>query len=203
MGARMLKLIARLLLCMLPLIAKESAMAYEEPSYELLSATEQYEVRRYYERVVVQTLEESGRNQAFRRLFKYISGDNNTALKISMTVPVLQSEKIAMTAPVLESNSDKGSLMQFYLPSEYSIESAPVPDHPLVELAVLDRMTYAVKKFSGRSSAKNFADKARILKDSLTIDGLEFYDVSISATYNAPFTPFFLRRNEVMLRLKK
>ena len=101
MGAPMLKLIARLLLCMLPLIAKESAMAYEEPSYELLSTTEQYEVRRYYERLVVQTLEESGRNQAFRRLFKYISGDNNTASKISMTVPVLQSEKIAMTAPVL------------------------------------------------------------------------------------------------------
>ena len=190
MGARMLKLIARLLLCMLPLIAKESAMAYEEPSYELLSATEQYEVRRYYERVVVQTLEETGRNQAFRRLFKYISGDNKDKKEIKMTTPVTQTEK------------NGNMTMQFYIPAEFDESNVPDPNNSEVKVLNIKGGYYAAIIYSGRASDSNYVKHKDILEDQLKKDKISIISKPIRATYNSPFTLPMLRRNEVMFKIE-
>ena len=50
-----------------------AAMAYEEPTYRLLKTTKVYEIRYYEDRLAVQTLQVSGEDGAFRRLFRYIS----------------------------------------------------------------------------------------------------------------------------------
>ena len=81
-----------------------SAMAYEEPNYRLIKSTDVYEIRCYEDRLAVQTLQSSGNDRAFGRLFKYISGSNQS------------SSKISMTTPVIEVDEGNKSLMHFFLP---------------------------------------------------------------------------------------
>lgn len=113
-------------------LAGTTAMATEEPKFELIAQHEQIELRRYPPLVVAETFvagdldEASGKG--FRILAGYIFGDNaaaspapldpsqpQTSRKIAMTAPVTMeplgesSEKIAMTAPVtMEPLTDEG-----------------------------------------------------------------------------------------------
>ena len=183
------------------LIIGETVIAYEQPIYTIEYKNNYYEIRNYNSQIVAQTNQEKGSNKAFRRLFKYISGENQSSSKISMTIPVLQSEKINMTQPILESKSEVSSMMQFFLPTEYKLDEVPTPTNPLVEITVLPSAQYAVVQFNGRSSDKNFLAHARKLKAKLKEDKINFLGPHINATYNGPFTPFFLRKNEIMFRL--
>jgi hypothetical protein len=177
------------------------ALAYEEPKYEVVGKNAAYEIRLYGDRIVVRTL--SGETSSgFRKLFGYISGANMSQAKVAMTVPVSQSEKMDMTTPVTEQTTTSGSYMRFYLPAQYTMATAPVPTDPAVELSVDRGGKFAVLQFSGRSSDGAFAKQAKVLKEALVKDGVSFEDLPIRATYNAPFTPGFMRRNEIMLRLK-
>ena len=176
-------------------------MAIEEPKYTVLRTTDLYEIRDYADRVAVETIQGDGENGAFQRLFKYISGANVQSSKIAMTVPVTQSTKIAMTAPVTQSMGKDGTAMRFFLPVSYTMDTAPVPSDDRVKLVLVRGGIYAVHRYSGRSSVKNFNDAAQTLFDALRRDGLTAVGVPIKATYNGPFTPFFLRRNEAMVRI--
>jgi len=178
-----------------------AVMAIEEPKYTVLRTTDLYEIRDYADRVAVETIQGDGENGAFQRLFKYISGANVQSSKIAMTVPVTQSTKIAMTAPVTQSTGKDGTAMRFFLPVSYTMDTAPVPSDDRVKLVLVRGGIYAVHRYSGRSSVKNFNDAAQTLFDALRRDGLTAVGVPIKATYNGPFTPFFLRRNEAMVRI--
>lgn len=178
-----------------------AVMAIEEPKYTVLRTTDLYEIRDYADRVAVETIQGDGENGAFQRLFKYISGANVQSSKIAMTVPVTQSTKIAMTAPVTQSTGKDGTVMRFFLPASYTMDTAPVPSDDRVKLVLVRGGIYAVHRYSGRSSVKNFNDAAQTLFDALRRDGLTAVGVPIKATYNGPFTPFFLRRNEAMVRI--
>lgn len=178
-----------------------AVMAIEEPKYTVLRTTDLYEIRDYADRVAVETIQGDGENGAFQRLFKYISGANLQSSKIAMTAPVTQSTKIAMTAPVTQSAGKDGTAMRFFLPASYTMDTAPVPSDDRVKLVLVRGGIYAVHRYSGRSSVKNFNDAAKTLFDALRRDGITAVGVPIKATYNGPFTPFFLRRNEAMVRI--
>jgi hypothetical protein len=178
-----------------------AVMAIEEPKYTVLRTTDLYEIRDYADRVAVETIQGDGENGAFQRLFKYISGANLQSSKIAMTAPVTQSTKIAMTAPVTQSAGKDGTAMRFFLPASYTMDTAPVPSDDRVKLVLVRGGIYAVHRYSGRSSVKNFNDAAKTLFDALQRDGITAVGVPIKATYNGPFTPFFLRRNEAMVRI--
>ena len=60
-------------------------MAYEEPKYKLIKSTDVYEIRQYQDRLAVETTQSQSQNGAFRRLFNYISGSNESSSKIAMT----------------------------------------------------------------------------------------------------------------------
>ena len=79
-------------------------MANEEASYNVVQKNDIYEIRYYSDRLIVQVANK-GDNNSFRKLFKYISGENKNSEKIAMTVPVTQTKK------------DDQMFMQFYLPS--------------------------------------------------------------------------------------
>ena len=166
-----------------------AAMAYEEPTYTVIKNTKVYEVRYYEDRLAVQTLQISGENGAFRRLFRYISGDNETASKIAMTIPVFQTDEAS------------GLVMHFFLPKTYSKQNSPLPKANNVKLVTVARGYYAVIKYSGRSTNQRHKKHANILKDALGKDSISINGDPIQATYNGPFTPFFLRRNESMYRV--
>jgi len=174
-------------------------MALEEPKYTIITQTNDYEIRKYEDRLAVETLEVSGENRAFSLLFKYISGANGLNSKVAMTIPVTQSTKIDMTAPVtqLEVNGDR--IMRFFLPTKFNMEDAPRPTSDAVKLVIVTGQTYAVTRYSGKSSDQNFIRNARKLGEALKRDGVQISGDPIKATYNGPFMPFFLRRNEVMM----
>jgi hypothetical protein len=78
-------------------------------------------------------LEEAG-NRAFKRLFRYISGDNRSHDKVAMTAPLYQEpvgEKIQMTDPGQRSVQDRLAF-SFMMPASYTLETLIEPWDPKV-----------------------------------------------------------------------
>tara|TARA_B100001113_G_scaffold73167_1_gene56753 strand:- start:593 stop:1120 length:528 start_codon:yes stop_codon:yes gene_type:complete len=169
---------------------------------ELLPQIKIYEIREYDDRLAVQTSQENGQNKAFRELFKYISGSNTSSTKIEMTIPVTQSIKIDMTTPVTQKFQDGKIIMRFFLPRKFQPETAPQPLNEDLSIVVVKGGKYAVMKYSGRSTVKNFEKHSNLLLEALSVNKITTLDDPIKATFNGPLTPFFIRRNEVMIRIK-
>ena len=177
------------------------SMALEEPAYKIIKSYEGYEIRKYDDRLAVE-VEFRSEDSGFNYLFNYISGENTTSEKISMTVPVTQSAKIDMTAPVTQSNKDGKMLMQFFLPSKFTIDTAPTPTNKRVKLVIIEGGYYAVLKYSGRNSDKNYLNRLSELKDYLEKDKIVMLDNGTKATFDGPFTLPILRRNEAMIKIQ-
>ena len=183
------------------LAAPVPAMSYEEPEYNIVKKTDVYEVRQYRKRTVAEVIygeEDSG----FRVLFDYISGSNKGSKEVEMTIPVTQSKKIDMTLPVTQSASDGEMSMRFFLPKQYSTQNAPEPNDERVKIIDLPEEYFAVISYSGFASESNFEKHHKELKVALDKDGMVIKGPPIKATYNSPFTPPFLRRNEAMYPLE-
>ena len=186
----MIKLVIffRLHIFIIILFTYSHAMAYEESPFNIVHQTDVYEIRHYVDRLAVQATY-TNQNSSFRNLFNYISGANIDSKKIKMTTPVTQYEE----------NSEM--IMQFYLPSKFTKKTAPVPTDPRVELITIEEGHYAVIKYSGRLTDKNFNKHKKILKENLIEDKIEIIGPAIKATYNGPFTLPILRRNEAMFHV--
>ena len=183
------------------LTASGPAMSYEEPKFATIKKTDIYEVRRYEKRTVAEVTygeEDSG----FRVLFDYISGANKGANEIDMTIPVTQSEEIDMTVPVTQSSTGGKMSMRFFLPKKYSKQNAPEPSDKRISIIELPEEYFAVISYSGFASDSNFEEHCKELEIALKQDGLVTKGPPVRATYNSPFTPPFLRRNEAMYPLK-
>ena len=172
----------------LGLIITFKAMAYEEANYQVVKTNEFYEIRKYSDRLAVET-STSNQNSGFRKLFNYISGDNQ------------KNEEIKMTTPVTEIERKGNMIMQFYLPLKYSKNNVPIPSRPDVEIVNIEGGYFAVIRYSGRSSDKNFLKHKDILENELKKDDISILGPPIKATYNGPFTLPMLRRNEVMFEV--
>ena len=178
------------------------SIAYEETSYRILAANQIYEIREYDDRLAVQTIQKNGQNGAFRKLFKYISGSNIASTKIEMTTPVTQSIKIDMTTPVTQKFKDGEMIMKFFLPRKFQLKTAPQPLSEDLSVVIVKGGKYAVIKYSGRSTYKNFDRHSKVLLEALATDKIKTVDHPIKATFNGPLTPFFMRRNEAMIRIE-
>ena len=190
-----------LIIALFTIIYTNISMALEEPKYQILKSNKNYEIRKYKDRLAVEVTY-SNEDSGFRYLFNYISGENTTAEKVSMTVPVTQSVKIDMTAPVTQSKKDGKMVMQFFLPSKFTLNTAPKPTNSRVNLVVLEGDIYAVVRYSGRVTKKNFQKHYQQLKEFLIEDNINFIEPPIRATFNGPFTIPILRRNEIMMKIK-
>ena len=96
-----------------------------------------------------------------------------------------------MTIPVTQSDADRGTAMHFFLPSNYTKETAPLPSAENVTLVTFPGGYYAVIKYSGRSTETNFRENAQILNEALDKDGIQTLKRPIKATYDGPLTSFF------------
>ena len=165
------------------------AMATEEVKFNIVHKNEIYEIRKYSERLVAQAINDKD-SGTFRKLFNYISGDNNSSKKIEMTTPVTQMKK------------NDVSFMQFYLPSEFNKKTTPIPTNSDIEIMLMKEGYFAVIRYSGRSSDKNFIKYSKILRERLLEDKVLIKGSAIKATYNPPWTLPPFRRNEVMYNVK-
>ena len=182
-------------------IASGPAMSYEEPKYTVISETDTYQVRRYEKRTVAE-VNFNKDNSGFRILFNYISGANTGSKKVEMTEPVTQSEKIDMTVPVTQISTGGKMIMRFFLPNKYSLQNAPKPTDKRVRIVDLPEQYFGVISYSGFASDSNFEKHRDKLRTVLLKDGLVASGPPVKATYNSPFTPPFLRRNEAMFPLE-
>ena len=112
-------------------------MATEEAKYKVIHNDDSFQIRQYEAHIVAETLvnsefEDAG-SKAFRRLFKYISGNNTSQQNIDMTSPVNQeasSEEINMTSPVGQRDDNGRWVVSFTMPASYSYETLPEPNDP-------------------------------------------------------------------------
>ena len=182
--------------------------ATEEPDYKIVQKLEDIEVREYAaysvaEVVVPGPASEAG-NQAFPILAGYIFGKNKGERKLAMTAPVTQAPepvKLDMTAPVTQTATLGGFRVRFVLPRGVTATSAPEPLDTRVMLRDIVPTRVAVIRYSGFWSDANYNQHLEKLQATLHASGLAWEGEAVYSRYNPPFTPWFLRRNEIWLNL--
>jgi hypothetical protein len=201
----MRRLLLLLMLTAMPLLSH----AIEEPKYEVIRQFDGVELRQYAPYVVAEvvldaTAEDAG-SRAFPILAGYIFGKNKGERKFAMTAPVTQTAapvKMEMTAPVTQASVAGGMRVQFVLPEGVTLESAPEPLDPRVQLRFVPATQWAAIRYSGTWSQANYDDNLRKLRAALAAAGVATVGEPVLARYNAPFTPWFMRRNEIWLALR-
>ncbi|HUT00484.1 MAG TPA: heme-binding protein [Candidatus Thermoplasmatota archaeon] len=168
----------------------------QEVPYNVIKKIGVIEIRQY-PKVIFAIVEDNINDSGFGLLFQYISGENKTRRKIAMTAPVVTSEKIKMTAPVIS----RKNYMAFALPSSYSKETVPVPTNPAVKIEIHPEKTMAVLRFGGRSGDTRVQKYIQELITALKNHTMQIKGEPVLMRYNSPFTPGFLRRNEVAVEI--
>jgi hypothetical protein len=168
---------------------------YESADYTVLESKGVFQIREYPYLMMVTTnmnIESQGDDGSFRRLFRYISGENETGQKLAMTTPVLmQPDKDVL-----------GDRMGFIIPKRTVKERVPKPSNNQVQIRERRGGRFAVIRFNGRLTNDKFtAAETRLRSWMLSQDLLGEVYVE-SAGYDPPWTPGLLRRNEILIRLR-
>ena len=183
-------------------------MAVETPTYEVLRHDGPFELRRYEGYVTANVhVAASGygeaANSGFNALADYIFGNNRESDRIEMTAPVTVSpsggRKIAMTAPVTATPSDDEYVVSFTMPSEYSMEELPLPNNPGVTLDSVGPHVVAAYRFSGYFTEKSAQRAMAELRGWMGQQALAPTGEPVAAQYDAPWKPWFARRNEILI----
>ncbi len=186
-------------------------LRHEQLEYTVVDTIDDnVEIRRYGSRlaaeVVVSGDEDEARSAGFRKLAAFIFGENQARQSIAMTAPVSQaaSEKIAMTAPVSQAAAAPGEWrVRFFMPGSYSAETLPAPDDPDIAVLEIPAETYAVIRFSGPRAPKAVHDAtAELLAAEVTGGAWRVVGQPDAPFYDPPWTPWFLRRNEVAIQVE-
>jgi hypothetical protein len=188
------------------LIIPSISMAIEEPKYSVVKKDGDIEIRLYEPYIVAETIidtsdYDAASNEGFKRLAGYIFGGNKKQQKISMTSPVAteESQKIAMTAPVQTEKQGTSLRITFMMPSEFTLETLPVPEDSRIVFRQVPAKKVAAIKFSGRWTTENFDEHTNELKKWIEEQGLTKCGATVIARYNPPFVPSFFRHNEIMI----
>lgn len=187
-------------------VVAEKLPAIEEADYQVIQKSGDIELRDYAPSIVAETLVrddfEGAGSTAFRKLFKYISGDNTAQDKIEMTSPVTQekrSEKIAMTSPVGQRPTSEGWAVSFMMPAVYTMDTIPSPTDPQVVIREIPAYRAAVIRYSGRWTEKNYKEQLALLQDWILVGDMQATGEPLWARYDPPFKPWFMRRNEILI----
>ena len=180
------------------------ALAYEEPSYSVVKTYPDFELRQYESFIIAEVhvfdeFDNAGK-QAFRKLFDYISNKDRPQGKIAMTTPVIQQP---LQEEHVESSGEavvrQGYRFAFVMPAEYALADLPAPEDPDIKISEQPARFMAARRYSGTWSEKRYRDNEKILLDAIEKNNLTATGQPIFARYNAPFSLWFLRRNEVLV----
>ena len=169
-----------------------STSAIEEPVYSLVASWDEpdVEIRDYDSRILATTYLTEGQNSGFRVLAGYIFGNNESEQEIAMTAPVQR------TMPGKEVAE-----MAFIVPREYSMEELPAPDDTRVQFREEPAYRAAAIRFSGWVNDAKAERYWRTLVAFLKEQGIQPLGDPTLNQYNPPWTPPFLRRNEIIVAI--
>ena len=171
-------------------LVSTSRAATETPEYKVIRTDGKIEIRDYPAlTVATTTMEGAEMNGGFRKLFRFITGGNEG------------SEKIAMTAPVLIDTTEGKKTMSFIMPRKAVENGVPKPSGETVTLEKVGAARLAVLRFDGGRTAENEKAAIEKLKEWLGAEKLIGKGAPTFAYYDPPWTPTFMRRNEVMIRI--
>jgi len=188
-------------------------MAIEEPEFTLLEKDQAFELRSYAPKIIAEVVVDGDMREAsskgFRLIADFIFGNNTVqsgkSEKISMTAPVSvepRAENISMTVPVGVQQENNDWKVYFVMPSQYTLETLPKPNNPLVSIKQLPSQKLAVVRFSGLVDEDKMSKKVAELKQWVDNKKLKVLGKPELARYNPPWTLPFLRRNEVMVEVE-
>lgn len=172
-------------------LTSNSCAATESPVYQVIRTDGKVEIRDYPALTIATTpMEDANINSGFGQLFKFISGSNTGA------------EKIAMTSPVLIDPTMHKKTMSFIMPKATVEKGVPKPTSETVQLGKVEPARYVVLRFDGGRSAQNESKAITDVQAWLEAQNFKGKSEPIFAYYDPPWTPTFLRRNEVMIRIE-
>jgi hypothetical protein len=182
----------------------------EQTEYSVIKKERGYEIRKYPKHIVAMTTvtgpHDESMSSGFRIVAGYIFGGNEKKQSIAMTSPVVmgegKSEKIAMTAPVLVNSESGVRTISFAMPKAYTLDTLPVPKDSRVKIVEIGEKNFAVLRFSGYRTNGRIQKMEKKLLDLLSKDKVEVVGLPAYAGYNAPGTPPWMTRNEVMIEVK-
>lgn len=189
-------------------------MAIEKPKFDLILKDRNIEVRAYHpyitaELVMVGKDFEEAANSGFSPLARYIFGANISNKRINMTAPVTAqpvSEKIDMTAPVTVSKAEtlaEGTFkVAFMMPAKYTLADLPKPVDSRITFRENPARNMAVIRYSGFFNQSNYEKHLRELETWLQKHDYEKAGQPVVAGYDPPFTPWFLKHNEIMIAVQ-
>jgi hypothetical protein len=172
---------------------KTTRSGYESAPYRVVRTTGKFEIRDYPALTLVETSTArsgSGADGGFNRLFRFITGSNEG------------KQKIAMTTPVFMSGSVSNATMAFVMPAMLTAAQVPKPSDGSVTVRELEPGRFAVLRFSGGRNAEKESETLNRLNAWMAGQGLKTMSAPVYGYFDPPWTPAFLRRNEVMLRIQ-
>jgi len=189
-------MLKRIFASTLLIFGASTVMAIEEPEYTVLQSTPDYEIRQYEEYIVAEvdiglSMSEASGN-AFQILAGYIFGGNDEREKMNMTAPV-ESRPTA--------TAEDASTYAFVMEKKFSMDNLPTPNDSRIRLETRAQRTMAVRRYSGAWSQSSYEKHRDTLQEALHAAKIEVVSDPVWARYNGPFTPWPLRRNEVMFEV--
>ena len=207
-------LILGLILALAPFATDRSAMAdtyksNETPKYTVERSDGPFEVRAYAPRLMAEVTVAGSQSQAinagFRILAGYIFGGNEGGAKVAMTTPVTQvpGDTIAMTTPVTQMARDGTWLVQFMMPSQFTLATLPKARDPNIRFVTVPANRQIVLRFSGMAGARVLQSKEGELRSWARGQAMKAAAGPFYYFYDAPWTLPWNRRNEVAFTLAK
>src|SRR5215216_557904 len=192
------------------IMAQAAEVEVEQPSFEVIGAVGPIEIRLYGPRLAAEADMgpgsgiEAEQNATFMALAAFIFGQNRQGPVVAMTAPVSVEQvtaPIAMTAPVAIEPGERGRVMRFFMPAEYTLETLPQPGNNRVRIVTVPAQTLAVMRFSGEADDEQIAARKADLLAGLVGSNWEPVGEPGFFGYDPPMTPPELRRNEVFVEV--
>ena len=190
-----------LLALLVGFLGMESAMAIEEPKYEVRTSQAPFELRLYAPTLIAQTIVDGdmdeASNKGFRLIADFIFGNNLAANSE-------QAAKIAMTAPVTiepQLGSTQQWRVHFVMPSQYTLANIPKPKNSAVTLHELPSKYFVVHRYSGFNTVARVQEKTDEALAWAKQQSLKVVGTPQLSRYDPPWTLPMFRRNEIMLEV--
>lgn len=166
---------------------------YETIKYRVIEEDGSCEIREYDDILLASTKTpmNPSMDSGFNNVFNYISGYNK------------KREKISMTTPVVSYQEEDRLITGFYVPSKFNKDTVPQPEGTSVFIQEMKKSLYAVIKFKGYWTDKNYEKHDAILKDYIKEKHYESNSPRYIFRYQPPFIPGIFRHNEIAYRIVK